>query len=341
MKAKISAAVAALMAISAVTGMAFAQDDPITLTISAFSTSNSPNHKRTIDKMIADIEEKSDGKVKFETYFGGSAYGNAQRQYEQVQRGVVDISHGLFGYTPGRFPMVEILELPFLYEDSVAASAAFWLTYEKYLKDELPGVKPIAIWLTSMQQLHVRQPVQKMEDLSGLKIRAGGPSMVKAMAALGAEGIVVPAPAIYEQLQKGVLDGAIGAWGMLKAFNVGEVTSHHLGIKITAAPLFVLMNEDKYNSLPDDVKALFDAYSTVDTVKEFASAFTISDKIGTEIASSDGHQIIELSGEELARWKAATKPIIDNYLEELEARGMPARAFYDDFLAELERQKAQ
>src|SRR5690606_31736627 len=160
-----------------------------------------------------------------------------QRQFEQVQRGLVDIAHGLPGYTPGRFPLMEIVELPFLYDDHVVASRALWAVYEKHLAKEFPDVKPITIWLTSMQQMHFNKPVSKLEDLSGLKIRAGGPIMADALRKLGAEGMIVPAPGIYERMQKGVLDGAIGAWGMLRAFKLGEVASHHLQANITAAPL--------------------------------------------------------------------------------------------------------
>lgn len=322
-------------------GSAVAQQDPITLTISAFSTSQSPNHRLTVDRIIEEIEAKSGGRVKFETYFGGSAYGDSKRQYEQAQRGIVDISHGLFGYTPGRFPMVEILELPFLYEDSVAASKAFWLTYEKHLADEFEGVHPIAIWLTSMQQMHFKAPVEEVADMQGLKVRAGGPSMVAALAALDAEGVLVPAPAIYESMQKNVLDGAIGALGMLIAFNLGEVSNYHLKADITAAPLFLAMNKARYESLPDDVKALLDSYSTPEMIGEFAEAFTRSDVKGKQIATSDGHTFRELTAEERAQWRAKTQPVVDNYLDELEDRGLPAKAFYADFLAEYERQVAQ
>ncbi|WP_172292077.1 TRAP transporter substrate-binding protein [Pseudoruegeria sp. HB172150] len=319
----------------ALSGAAWAQEE-ITLTISAFSTSQSPNHKLTVDRVIGEIEEKSGGRVKFETYFGGSAYGNSQRQYEQAQRGIVDISHGLFGYTPGRFPMVEILELPFLYEDSIAASKAFWTTYADYMDFE--GVKPIAIWLTAMQQTHFNTPVENIPDMAGLKVRAGGPSMVAALAELGAEGVLLPAPGIYEAMQKGVLDGAIGAMGILVAFNVGEVSNYHLKTDITAAPLFLMMNQGKYDSLPDDIKALLDSYSTPEMIGEFAEAFTRSDVRGKEIATSEGHIFRELTEEERADWRAATQPVVDAYLEELEGKGFPAHEFYDAFMAEYERQ---
>ncbi|MBB6262551.1 TRAP-type C4-dicarboxylate transport system substrate-binding protein [Paenochrobactrum gallinarii] len=322
------------------TGLGIAQEKPLTLTISAFSTSSSGNHRLTIDRFVKEIEEDSDGKVKFETYFGGTAYGNPQRQFDQAQRGLVDIAHGMFGYTPGRFPMADLIELPFLYEDSVAASRAFWLSYDKYLRNSMPGVRPIAIWLTSMQQLHTRKPVAKIDDLAGLKIRAGGSIMVDTLGNFNGEGVLTPAPAIYEMMEKGVLDGAVGAWGMLKAFNVGEVSSDHLELNITAAPLFLLMNEAKYNALPDDVKALIDRYSTPENIARFAEAFVKSDAAGYEIAKGAGHAINELSEADRATWKARAQPVIDANIAALEAKGFPAKAFVADFEAEYQRQLA-
>ena len=204
----------------------------------------------------------------------------------------------------------------------------------------MPGVRPIAIWLTSMQQLHLRRPIDGLAGMSGLKVRAGGPVMVDTLAALGAEGILTPAPAIYESMEKGVLDGAIGAWGMLRAFNVGEVSTQHIGLNITAAPLFILMNERKYEALPDKVKALLDGYSTPEAVAEFAEAFARSDKGGLEIAQSEGHSIVELTPGQRAEWRARAEPVIEKHVAALEARGLPARAFVADFMAEYERQVA-
>jgi TRAP-type C4-dicarboxylate transport system substrate-binding protein len=202
-------------------------------------------------------------------------------------------------------------------------------------------VKAIAIWLTAMQQMHFRKPVAKLEDLSGMKIRAGGPTMADALRKLGAEGIIVPAPAIYERMQKGVLDGAIGAWGMLKAFKLGEVASDHLQVNITAAPLFVFMNQKKYDSLPDDVKKLFDAYSNEKTVAEFAVAFGRSDVAGKEIGASKGHTAVVLTAAERERWKKTVQPVVDAYLDNLEKRGLKAKAFHDTFLAEYEKRKGK
>jgi len=329
-------AAGALVLAAGLVGPATAQE-PITLTISAFTTSNSPNHRLTIDRIIDEIETDSDGQVTFETYFGGTAYGKADRQFDQAQRGLVDITHSLFGYTPGRFPMMALVELPFIYEDSVAASEAFWLTFQKHLADTMPGVHPLAIWLTSMQQLHTRKPVDAIADMEGLKIRAGNGIMVDTLATYGAEGILTPAPATYEKLEKGILDGAIGAWGMLRAFNVGEVTSDHLELNISAAPLFLLMNQKKYDALPDDVKALFDRYSTPESIRAFAEAFAKSDAAGLKIAESDGHTIRKLTKEQREEWKAKAAPVIEAELKALEADGHPARAFLADFEAEYAR----
>ena len=112
---QVVAATAAALAMS-LQAASMARAETLTLSFSAFSGSANPNHRMVIDKMVEDIQKASNGKVKFETYFGGTGFGQPQRQFEQVQRGVVDIAHGLFGYTPGRFPMTEIVELPFLYD---------------------------------------------------------------------------------------------------------------------------------------------------------------------------------------------------------------------------------
>ncbi len=158
-----------------------------------------------------EIEEKSKGRIKVTIHPGG-ALANAPAHYENVVAGAFDIGWTLQGYTPGRFPLSGIIEMPFLWSSAQEASRVFWQLFEALpaVQNEYRAVKVLATWTHDLGQLYTTsKPARSLEDLRGLKIRAPGPVQTSMLRALGAVPLNMPASEIYDALERGVVDGLL------------------------------------------------------------------------------------------------------------------------------------
>ena len=155
--------------------------------------------------------------------------GNIAKLYDSVRAGVVDIAHGLRGIPRGRFAKTGIIELPFMTGSADAASRAMWAVYPKYLKDEYPGVKVLALHAHNGGLIHTRdKPVVTMADLKGLRIRFPSAPIKAMLESLGAVPQGLPPGKVYENTQKGVIDGTVFPWDPMHSFKLSEVMNYHL-----------------------------------------------------------------------------------------------------------------
>lgn len=286
--------------------------------------------------LLEELKEATGGRIEIEQYMGGTAFAHPLRQYEQVARGVMDISQGVLSYTPGQFAMTEIATMPFLVDDPEIAARAINKLAPQYLVDEFKDIHLLAVLVTPPLHIHLRKPADGLFDLEGLRIRSTGVGASAFLESLGAIPVRLPAPAVYENLQTGVIDGSLAEFVALKAFRIGEVTEHHLLVNTTSALLFLGMNKDKLASMPQDMQDLIKTKFTGADVGARASACWKN--IGGEVFSgllADGHQVIEFSDADRAKAMSIANGIADDYVAKLEAEGKPAKAFYDALRAEI------
>lgn len=311
----------------------------ITIKFSMVGQINLEPVKSSAGVMVADIERKSGGRVTFDTYGSGSAFAVPGQLVTQVERGISDMAFGPFDAVPGRFPRTELLGLPFMVHDSVAASRAVMTVYRKYLAADFPTVHVISIILTTPRQLHTRVPVTKLGDIKGLRILNNIPSLTEVLRPLGAEVAALPNAEQYEDLERGTIDGFTATWSSLISFRSIEVTRYHLVANFAASPLFLIMNKAKYASLPPDIKALFDAWSTPQAAGELAAAWVKTDEAAIADVKKRKQVITPVSAKEDQRLREIAKPVIARILDKDEAAGVPARAVYAGLTAAIARQE--
>lgn len=286
-----------------------------------------------IDPWAKDIEARSGGRVRIE-FYGNMALGGApQSLYDQVKDGVVDFSQSTIGYTPGRFPKSETFELPFLMTSGAATSAALHRFVEMHSIEEFAGVKLLAAMTHGPGLIHINRPVEKLEDLRGLKIRGGSSTVNDMLSRLGAEPISIPITQLGESIVSGVIDGTTLPWDITLAFRLSEMLHHHVEVGgvngLYTQVLFFAMNESAYNALPDDVRDLFDADSGVEMARELGAVTDRNDIIARKAALDLGNSIVTLDEAETARWKAAVQPTIEQWYEASEGRGIDGRALHE------------
>ncbi|MBI1201333.1 MAG: hypothetical protein GC182_02360 [Rhodopseudomonas sp.] len=315
---------------------------PVTLKFSTMESPNGPLTKCFMIPMLDDMVAESKGKLEIQKFMGGTAFANPLLQYQQVAQGVMDMSQGVLSYTPGQFSLTEVATMPFLIDDAKVAAIALNRLAPTYLAAEFKDVHLLAVLVTPPLYIHMRGDETSLDALKGKRIRATGVGAINLFKKLGITPVAMPAPAIYENLQKGVIDGAISEYTALQAFRIGEVTHTHIQANVSSALLFLGMSKAAYAGLPSDLKALIDNRFTGPAVA--ARAAGCWDTIGKGVAAelkAKGHQFVAFSPADRAKAAPIAKQVTDDYIAGLEAKGKKARAFYDALVAEMAKVKAE
>jgi TRAP-type C4-dicarboxylate transport system substrate-binding protein len=230
-----------------------------------------------------------------------------------------------FAITPGRFPMMEALDLPTGAKNSVVMTKLANEYYKKFKPKELDAVKVLFLTAPSQQYFHTKKPVRKLEDLKGMKIRCAGGAVVELVKALGAVPVVMPVSDVYDALSKGVMEGVVINWAAVGQFKFYEVVDYTTVNRMTSVSSvgFISMNKSKWNSLPPDVQKIIDALS-----EEYAQKMSViwdeKDAESIKTATAYKHQTITLSDAEEQRWAKQAAPIYDAYIKDKNAKGLPA-----------------
>jgi TRAP-type C4-dicarboxylate transport system substrate-binding protein len=250
----------------------------------------------------------------------------------------------VLGYTPGRFPKSEVFELPFVVTKGEATSVAFQEYVEANSMDEFAGVKLICVHGHGPGLFHTKDPVTKLEDLQGMKIRGGSRVINDMLTRLGAEPIGMPVPQVPEALSTGVISGTTIPWEVTPSLRVAELVKNHTGFSgkhgLYTQTFGFTMNQAAYDNLADDLKAIIDANSGVETARAFGAAMDAGDAIGLKIAQDAGNNIITLDDAETARWKEASQATIDQWYTDATAAGFDGKALHDQALALVEKHSA-
>lgn len=286
-------------------------------------------HKNIVEPWIQKIEKAANGKVKI-TVFPAQQLGKAPEQYDLVLKGAADIAIGMPDYTPGRFPLTAGITLPFLVKNGETGSIVLWNLYLKFLKDEYKDVKVLWFHCHGPGDLHaVKKPIKTLDDLKGLKIRTPNPVMAKVFEKLGATTVTIPVTEAYAALQSGKADSILNPWEGLKPFKFYELTKYSTIANVYTMPFFVIMNKQKYESLPPDVKKVFDENSGEAMAAMSGKAFDAEDAAVRTFAQQNGGQVYILPAEEREKWKKASMFVGDEWIKQMEAKGLPGKAFLE------------
>ncbi|MGQ0543801.1 MAG: TRAP transporter substrate-binding protein [Betaproteobacteria bacterium] len=275
-----------------------------------------------------DVEKQTNGQVKVTLYPSMQLGGKPPELFRQAVDGVADLVFTLPGYTSPAFPRVGIIELPGLKEDGFAATDMMWDLLDPYLLPEFKGTKVIALWGAEDAGLMTRtsKAYRSLDDIKGLRLRAPSAAQAKQIEYMGAVPIAAPITQVYPGLERGTMDGAMVPFTTILDFRLGEVAK---GFTISG-PIFgrsvflIAMNEKKYNGLSAANRAVIDKLSGRQLSRKATDVYI--KRAEEAVASVRGKaDVYELPQSEQDRISKVLRPIIDEWIKEMEPKGIPAR----------------
>ncbi|MGB3246491.1 MAG: TRAP transporter substrate-binding protein [Sulfitobacter sp.] len=336
----LSLAGAALVATLSTT-TAMAQD--VTLRMHQFLPPQANVPKLVLDVWADKVEADSEGRIKVERYPSMQLGGSPPELMDQAIDGVADIVWTVVGYTPGRYPSTEVFELPFLVTDARAASSAYWQMFESHMKDtEFKDVHILGTWVHGPGLLHTNKEVRLPSDLAGMKLRGGSRLVNNLITTLGGTPIGMPVPAIPEGLSKGVIDGTTIPWEVTGSLKVPELVHNHTefsGNMLYTLTFVLAMNKDRYEGLPDDLKKVIDDNSGLEFSIFAGGTQSDSDAPARQLAVDLGNNIVMLDEAETKVWIDASKPVYDEWLADMESKGIDGQALIDEARALMDAYK--
>ena len=278
--------------------------EPITLRLHTFNSPQSIAVRLFLQPWAEELEERTEGRVDVQVFPAMQLGGRPGDLYGQARDGVVDIVWTLPGYSPGRFPLTEAFELPFVCGDAEATSLAFHEFYRTWLQAEYDDTHPLVFHSAAPGHIHTAdREVHTLKDLEGLKIRA--PSRISAamLEALGAVPVGMPVPEVYEALSRGVVEGALIPWTIMRPFRLHEVTRHHAEVAFSCALFLMTMNKARYEGLPAEIRTIIDETTGMELARRLGRLWQDDEQPGRAIALERGHSIVSLSEAERERWR--------------------------------------
>lgn len=296
-----------------------AKDDVIKLKFANFFPPPAKQSK-ICEQFIGDLEMRSKGRIKVRYFKGGSML-KGPGMFQGIESGIADIGYSHISYTPGRMPVTDAAGLPLGSPSAWVSSHSLNDFYFNFRPKEWDSVK--VLWLSACGPANIltKKPVNKLEDLKGLTIRGlgiGGDFLK----ALGCTAAPTPMVEVYDAISKGVIDGTMAVYESLKAFRFAEVAKYlTLSWQVgPGLPFYVAMNKNSYNKLPPDLKELFDNLCG-EYREQFALVWNQVEIDGKKFGKEKGMTYIELSDEEVSRWKKAVEPVIDDYVKRMMGKG--------------------
>ena len=280
---------------------------------------------------LKELEAKSGGRITGEISY--AAMGPPPKYYDLAVKGIAHITLIAPPYTPGRFPMSEVMQLPVTGEMSSETFAkAYWKLFKKgYFDKEFKDVKVLYLGGMCPYDLHMSKgkDIHRFSDIKGKKLRASGAIHTRIIKAFGASPVGMPAPEIPIAMQKGTIDGQFQHLGFVKSFRTEEITRSVTKIGVSSLTFAVVMNRKTYEKIPSDIKTMIDEmgprYSAL-----FGKAHDKMAEDSVGMLKKAGSVFYELPAADMKEIGEIVAPMWQEWITEKEAKGLPGKKIVAD-----------
>lgn len=264
------------------------------------------------------VKVMSNGRMTIQMNTGGS-FVPAFSEQEAVDKGVLDLSCSTSMYVKGKFPSAVLFgasfgafgQLEFLAWCENGGGYELWQEMYEEKGYNIYVLPPYAVY--GPESLGwFRKPIKTLADFKGLKYRTVG-EWGEVLKRLGASVMTLPSGEIYTALERGVLDATeMSVPSFDKGLGLHEICKYLIfpGVHQTSGPFETLVNKDKWNELPDDLKAIVKAALKEAALKSMTD-WAMEDAAAVEFFKSKGVQVIKLDPEVVAEIKQLGQAVFD------------------------------
>lgn len=318
-----------LLATCCVASLSTAQAKEVILKVSHFLPPTSNYQKGVLEPWCETLSAESNGQLKCQIYPAMQLGGTPAQLPDQVRNGVSDVVLVVPGYSVGRFPAIEALDLPFtMPPESSRASAIMWEYYQKHSQSDFAQFKMLGVFSSgSFLVMTKNKPVLTRNDFKTVKLRCASRQCSKMMQALDATPINLPGSQVTEAVSKSVIDGAMAAWDLATSIKLEEVADYFVDVP-TNSPAFaqtaltMLMNQTKYDSLPSNLKEILDRNTGDALVQRASLAWDQASAEGVGKAKAAGGQTLTIDTKEYEAMKADTQSVAQDWIAEVNKRDL-------------------
>lgn len=289
-----------------------------------------PNHKISLltEAWCKEVEKRSQGKVKI-SYFPGNTLTPPTQTFDSVQKGIADLGMSLLAYSPGRFPLSEVLTLPLGYTSGYQSTKTANAFLAKFQPKEFDGVKVMYLHAHGPGLVHTKDKLASLDQVKNLRIRVNA-DVAGIAEAIGATPVTLPITESYDGMQKGLLDGLLLPMDTLKGWRFAEVvktTFENHGMSY-AATIFAVMNKDKWNLLPPEVQKTIMEINQ-EWIEKQGKLWNELDQEAREFGLAKGVTIIKATPQEEAAVAEKMKPLYARYVKSATEKGLPGQEALD------------
>jgi TRAP-type C4-dicarboxylate transport system substrate-binding protein len=310
---KNSALAAALLAILLLAAPAAFAADETTLIFATTESVGDQNAALVLIPWAKRVTDATNGAGRIDVR-EGFAIANPSNIYDRVQSDVVQIGLLIPSIVGGKFPLTDVVGLPFLTADSTNASVAYWrLTKTGLLDDEYKDIVPLGVGLFPPQGVHTAKPMASTDNLNGLRLRVVSKTGSESITRLGGTPMVLDPNDQYTALQRGTLDGVVSSWFGMGPLHLTEVTSFHLETSLGTGMFMVFMSRPKYAALPAAIRKAIDDNSGEPLSRALGANFDKQALASRAPAAADPakHKIVQLTPAQSQKWAATINPVIE------------------------------
>ena len=303
-------------------GSAFAQDKHVDLKLSSWLPPKHPLNP-SLQAWADDIKKESKGSIS-STLFTSEQLGKAFDHFDMARDGIADFAYVAPGYTPGRFPIIQAGELPFLVANGKGGTAAVDAWYRQYAAKEMKDVHFCFAFVHDPGSFHSRKKIVLPEDLKGLKVRPANATVAKLDTLLGAANVRASAPEARDVLERGVADAITFPWGSVMLFGMDKVAAvkYHMDEPLETSTFVWVMNKAKYAAMSAAQRKVIDDHCTTQWAEKVASPWADFEHDGiAKIAAEPGQDVYKLTPAQIAAWRKATAPLEADWAAQVRKEG--------------------
>ncbi len=320
-------------------GVASAQDKTFELRLSHWVPPSHPLQK-ALEDWGSSIEKASNGTIKYKVY-PSQQLGKAFDHYDMARDGIADVTYVSPGYQPGRFPIIDAGNLPFMVSNAKEGTGALDEWYRKYAEKEMKDVKFCFAFFHDPGSFHSKtKKIVVPGDIKGMKIRPAHATMATWITQLGGTNVNSSAPEVRDLIEKGVAEAVTFPWGSIPLFGIDKVTKFHMEAPLYATSFVWVMNRAKYNEMSAAQKKVMDDHCTTQWAIRAASPWADFEHGGIAKLKAEGHDVYTLTDAQLAEWKKSAEPVVAAWADAVKKAGSDPDAVLKDFKAVLAKYKS-